>query len=82
MQEGRQEGLEEGRKTGLEEGRKEGREAGLEEGRQEGHQAGLAEGENRMLLLIQRMTEAGEAELISRLSERDFLEEMYRKYQV
>lgn len=65
-----------------EEAREAGKEEGHEAGLQEGHRAGLAEGENRMLLLIQRMTEAGEAELISRLSERDFLEEMYRKYKI
>lgn len=52
-------------------------------GLQEGLQKGLKQGQSRLLLLISRMTQAGEAMYISRLSEdEDFLQKMYEKYQI
>ena len=56
------------------EGHSEGYESGLESGREEG--------ETRMLTLITKMTEAGEADKLSGLSDKAFLGEMYRKYEL
>jgi len=49
---------------------------------QNGIQQGIQQAETRMQRLIQCMQEAGEQELLARLSEADFLEAMYRKYNV
>lgn len=43
---------------------------------------GKIQGQNRMLLLVQKMMAAGEGTFIVRLSEPEFLEEMYQKYQL
>lgn len=43
---------------------------------------GKIQGQNRMLLLVQKMMAAGEGAFIVRLSEPEFLEEMYQKYQL
>lgn len=47
-----------------------------------GIQQGIRQAETRMQRLIQCMQEAGEQNLLVRLSEQDFLEEMYRKYNI
>lgn len=47
-----------------------------------GIRQGIQQAENRIQRLIQRMQEAGEQNLLGRLSEQDFLEEMYRKYNI
>ena len=56
----------------------------FKEGREEGRESGLREGcdleRARMLTLIAKMTEAGEADKLSGLSEANFLDEMYCKY--
>lgn len=57
-------------------------EAILERGVERGMEQGQISGESRMLLLIQKMSINDEAHLISRLSEREFLEEMYKKYNI
>lgn len=55
----------------------------LEDERIVGRQEGRQEGENRLTLLINRMSNAGEAQFLSRLGEdADFLQEMYVKYGV
>lgn len=55
----------------------------FEELLQDAENRGLQEGQSRLLLLISRMTQAGEAMYISRLSEdEDFLQKMYEKYQI
>lgn len=41
---------------------------------------GRTENETRMLSLIAKMTEAGEADMLSNLTDKAFLQEMYRKY--
>lgn len=43
---------------------------------------GIEQGTNRLRLLIQKMAEAGEADLLVRLADKAFLEEMREKYQV
>ena len=43
---------------------------------------GREQGTNRLRLLIQRMTEAGEADQLSNLADEAFMERMYEKYQV
>ncbi len=51
----------------------------IEDGRREGRQ----EGQSRLMLLITKMTQAGEVELLPRLGEdMDFCREMYVKYGV
>jgi len=48
-----------------------------------GRKQGRKQGREGMLILIQKMTEAGEAGLIPRLSqEPDFLKSMYKKYEL
>lgn len=54
----------------------------FEELMQKQYRNGIQQAETRMQRLIQCMKEAGEQELLVRLSEPDFLEEMYRKYNV
>lgn len=54
--------------------REAGREAGIEEG--------IALGMNNLRLLIQKMAEAGEADLLVRLADKAFLKQMCEKYQV
>lgn len=77
---------EEARKEGLEEGREKGWEEGLEkgwtEGRAEGMEQGLLKGETRMFQLIQKMMDNGETNFVSRLSDKEFLEKMYQKYDI
>ena len=62
--------------------RKEGHSEGYKSGLADGHEAGREENEIRMLALITKMTEAGEADKLSNLSDKTFLKEMYRKYQL
>lgn len=52
------------------------------EGRMEGRKEGRREGQAEVLLLVSKMLEAGESELISKLSDLNFLEEMMKKYQI
>lgn len=48
-----------------------------------GMERGMEQGQERLLTLIDKMTEAGESEHIKRLAkDADFLQEMYEKYQV
>lgn len=52
----------------------------LRKERREGCAEGREENEARMLALIAQMTEAGEADRLSKLTDQTFLQEMYRKY--
>ncbi len=54
------------------------RREGYADGRADGH----AEGQERMLALITAMTAAGEGQEISRLSDEEFREAMYKKYKI
>ena len=61
--------------------RKEWREIGHAEGLEEGHKEGLAEGESRALQLIQKLTESGKTEEMTRaLSDPVYREQLYREY--
>ena len=62
------------RRQGHSEGYESGREAGIAEGREES--------EARMLALVTKMVQSGEEALLSKLSDRSFLEEMYHKYKL
>ncbi|MBD5474522.1 MAG: hypothetical protein HDR17_00815, partial [Lachnospiraceae bacterium] len=54
---------------------------GLEEGLAKGHKEGLAEGESRALQLIQKLTESGKTEEITRaLSDPIYREQLYHEY--
>ena len=53
---------------------------GCSEGFEQGHESGKAEGENRMYALVSKMMAQGEADKIPMLSDKTFLAEMYRKY--
>ena len=61
-------------------------EAGVEEGIVLGMEQGLQQGRiqeiNRLRLLIQRMTEAGETDQLANLADEAFMERMYEKYQI
>ena len=58
-------------------------EDGRQEGRREGRQEGRQEEQNRLMLLISKMTKAGESEQLSKLGdEPEFLQKMYIKYGV
>ena len=54
----------------------------LQKERKQGHSEGCEAGEKRMHMLISKMLEAGENDKISMLSDKAFLQEMYRKYQI
>ena len=57
--------------------------AGLEKGLEKGLEQGLAEGQSRLLRLIDKMVDAGEEELVPRLSKDSaLLQEMFEKYQL
>jgi len=58
-------------------------ERGRIQGRRQGRRQGRKQGRDGLLMLIQKMTEAGEAGLIPRLSqEPEFLKSMYKKYKL
>ena len=57
-------------------------EAGVEEGIVLGMEQGLTQDRSSLRLLIQRMTEAGEAERLPGLADEVFLLQMYEKYQL
>ena len=58
------------------------REVWIERGMEQGLRQGLVQGTNRLRLLIQRMTEAGEADCLPGLADEVFLQQMYEKYQL
>ncbi|MBD5474606.1 MAG: hypothetical protein HDR17_01275, partial [Lachnospiraceae bacterium] len=69
------------RKEWREIGHAEGLEEGHKKGLAEGHKEGLAEGESRALQLIQKLTESGKAEEMTRaLSDPAYREQLYREY--
>ncbi len=69
------------KKAWIEIGEARGMERGIERGMERGMELGIEQGTQRLLNLIAKMSEAGEADSISRLSEdADFLQEMYEKY--
>ena len=74
--EGHKSGFADGHKSGFADGHK----SGFEDGQKAGIVAGNRDGQNRMLQLIQKMTEEGIAEQIPNLTSPDFLEEMLSKY--
>lgn len=50
---------------------------------EKGMEKGIIKGQERLLTLIDKMTDAGESEHIKRLAkDADFLQEMYEKYHV
>lgn len=82
-EEAREIGYKKGWKLGMELGMEQGMEQGMEIGMEQGMERGIEQGTQRLLKLIAKMSEAGEADNISRLSEdADFLQEMYEKYSV
>lgn len=61
--------------------REEWREIGREEGRQEGHTEGRIEGENRTIRLMQHLTDSDKTEELKRaLTDQEYREQLYRKY--
>lgn len=64
--------MEDAELAGVERGRTEGLEVGRSEGR--------AEGESRMQSLISKMVEAGETDKLAQLTDKEFYQEMLRKY--
>ena len=69
------------RKEWREIGHAEGLEEGHKKGLAEGHKEGLAEGESRALQLIQKLTESGKTEEMTRaLSDPVYREQLYREY--
>ncbi|MBQ7973024.1 MAG: hypothetical protein IJ291_06190, partial [Lachnospiraceae bacterium] len=80
----KEESWEDGYNEGMERGMECGLERGLEAGRVEGHKEGMkkgrSEGQQRMLLLLQKMSENGEMHLADKLQDEDFLSQMYQKY--
>lgn len=51
-----------------------------EEGCEEGREDGREEAQNKMLMLLKYMENNNEMHLISKLQDKDFLYEMYTKY--
>ena len=62
--------------------RREGRSEGYESGHEDGVLEGREAGESRMQRLVSKMFETGEGDKIHLLSDKAFLQEMYRKYQL
>ena len=54
----------------------------LQDAEKQGREEGCEETQKRLCVLIARMTEAGEADRLSMLSDADFLNEMFLKYQI
>ena len=76
---------EESWEDGYNEGMERGMECGMERGLERGLEAGRAEGRaevQRMLLLLQKMSENGEMHLADKLQDETFLAEMYKKYNI
>lgn len=62
-------------------GKREGKEEGLREGEELGLQKGLQKGEDRLLKLIQCLTDDNQTELISKITtDSAYREELYKKY--
>ncbi|MBQ7972614.1 MAG: hypothetical protein IJ291_04100, partial [Lachnospiraceae bacterium] len=57
-------------------------EDGYNEGMECGLERGLEQGQQRMLLLLQKMSENGEMHLADKLQDEAFLTEMYEKYKI
>ena len=70
------------KKAEHEAGVEEGIVLGMEQGLQRGMEQGLTQERSSLRLLIQRMTEAGEAERLPGLADEVFLLQMYEKYQL
>ena len=51
-------------------------------GREEGIEQGIEQGKNSLRLLIQRMTEAGDTDLLANLADEAFMKQMYEKYRL
>lgn len=67
----------------LDNAKKEGEKRGEKRGQRRGKRRGEKQGIKRLLELMNRMTQAGETEAISRLHQDEaFLQEMFRKYKV
>ena len=58
------------------------REEGYEDGLMAGREEGREEGRVRILMLLKCMEQNGEMQLIHRLQEEEFLEQMYQKYKI
>lgn len=68
-------------KSEREEWREIGREEGRQEGHAEGHTEGFIEGENRTIRLMQHLTNSDKTEELKRaLTDQDYREQLYRKY--
>lgn len=52
----------------------------IQEWMKSSREEGLEQGMDRTMLLIEKMTAAGETDKLSQLSSRDFLQEMLKKY--
>lgn len=63
-------------------GHQKGLTEGMERGRSEGLSEGQSQEQNNFTALIQKMNENGEAHLLPKLSDLDFLKEMYQKYRI
>ncbi len=55
---------------------------GLQKGRSEGIQKGRSEGIQTMILLTQKLIDAGETDRIPMLSDENYFEELCRKYNI
>ena len=76
----KEESWEDGYNEGMERGLESGRAEGISIGRTEGMNVGIEKGQQRMLLLLQKMSENGEIHLADKLQDEDFLSQMYEKY--
>ena len=81
-EDGYNEGMERGMECGIERGLEAGRVEGHKEGIEEGMKKGRSEGQQRMLLLLQKMSENHEMHLADKLQDEAFLSQMYEKYGV
>ena len=50
--------------------------------REFGREQGIEQGKNSIRLLIQRMTEAGDTNLLANLADEAFMKQMYEKYRL
>ena len=78
----KEESWEDGYNEGMERGMESGRVEGHKEGIEEGMKKGRSEGQQRMLLLLQKMSENHEMHLADKLQDEAFLTQMYKKYGV
>ncbi len=72
--------IEEQREKALKEGREEGKKQGIKEGIQEGIKEGIKEGENRLALLIEKLSDAGRNDEIPTVSDAGVRQRLYKEF--